>query len=76
MAKSGGSAGVQRKLRGIDVGMVTHENGVYTIPVSGRGTHTLNARLALGRAGLHVVNEKPINEHRFGGWRVLTARRG
>lgn len=74
MAKSGGSAGIQRKLRGIDVGMVTYNNGSYTINARG-GQAVLEARLALRRAGLQVVSERPLNEYRWNGWSEIVARR-
>ena len=74
MAKSGGSAGIQRKLRGLDVGMVTYNDGAYTIHARG-GQAGLEARLALHRAGLRVVSERPLNEYRFNGWREIIARR-
>lgn len=74
MAKSGGSAGVQRKLSGIDVGMVTYSDGKYTIPVRGFIAASA-ARDVIRKAGLSIVSERTINEHTFNGWRELIARR-
>lgn len=75
MAKSGGSASVQRKLRGLDVGAVTYNKGAYTVNARG-GQAGLETRLALQRAGLRVVSERPLNEYAFNGWREIIARRG
>lgn len=73
MAKSGGSAGVQRKLRGIGVGMVTYDRGKYTVHAKGAGAE-MSASGALNRAGYNVSIHK-LSEYSLNGWYELTARK-
>lgn len=72
MAKSSGSAGVQRKLRGLAVGAVTYNKGVYSMRVAGGSEMAVSS--ALRKAGFYA-SVKPVNEYKWKSDYIVTARR-